>query len=113
VRTLAVALALIVAAAGPAAAQTTVTAGRAIVARDCGGCHAIARRGASPVRKAPPLRTLSLRYDIDDLGEALAEGLSTGHPLMPAFSYEPDQIEEVLAYLKSIQRPVRSREAKP
>ena len=32
---------------------------------------------------APPLRTLHQRYPIDSLGEALAEGISTGHGDMP------------------------------
>jgi hypothetical protein len=37
------------------------------------------------------------------LAEALAEGLSVGHPDMPELVFEPDQIVAILAYLKSIQ----------
>jgi cytochrome c len=37
------------------------------------------------------------------LAEALAEGLSVGHPDMPELVFEPDQIAAILAYLKSIQ----------
>jgi cytochrome c len=33
----------------------------------------------------------------------LAEGLSVGHPDMPEFVFEPDEIAGILAYLKSIQ----------
>jgi hypothetical protein len=35
----------------------------------------------------------------------LAEGLSTGHPDMPEFVFEPHDISAILAYLQSIQVP--------
>ena len=41
---------------------------------------------------------------MDGLAEALAEGLSVGHPDMPEFVFEPDQVAAILAYLKSIQQ---------
>jgi mono/diheme cytochrome c family protein len=37
------------------------------------------------------------------LEEALAEGISTGHPDMPEFIFEPDQIEAILAYIGSLK----------
>ena len=57
----------------------------------------------SPLRIAPPFRTLHERYPIDDLAEALAEGIVTGHPTMPEFRLDPAQINDVIAYLKSLQ----------
>lgn len=68
----------------------------------CATCHAIGKSGQSPLDAAPPFRTLHERYNIDDLAEAFAEGIVTGHPSMPQFKLEGDQIDDLLAYLKSL-----------
>ena len=57
----------------------------------------------SPLKIAPPFRDLHNKYPIETLQEALAEGISTGHPTMPEFRLEPDQINDVLSYLKSLE----------
>lgn len=36
-----------------------------------------------------------------DLQRPLAQGI---HPMMPLFRLEPDQVEDVMAYLKTLQR---------
>jgi cytochrome c len=79
--------------------------GQALLATNCARCHAIALRGDSPHREAPPFRTLSQKYPVDWLAEALGEGLFTGHRDMPEFLFEPEDIKAILAYLKSIQVP--------
>jgi cytochrome c len=79
--------------------------GQALLATHCARCHAITPRGDSPHREAPPFRTLGQKYPIEWLGEALGEGLSTGHPDMPEFVFEPEQINAILTYLQSIQAP--------
>ena len=56
-----------------------------------------------PADAAPPFRTLHKRYPIETLAEAFAEGIYTGHSEMPAFELEPDQINDLLAYLKSLE----------
>ena len=61
------------------------------------------RTGASPHPAAPPFRTLSRKYKIEGLSEALAEGLSTGHPDMPEFAFETDDVAAIIAYLNAIQ----------
>lgn len=105
---------LIVAAsvwAGPGQAAddaSMLRQGQTLLRRDCGGCHAVERRGKSPRADAPAFRDLSRRYDVDSLGEALAEGLMTGHPEMPEFRFRPDEVDGILGYLRSIQtRPRR------
>lgn len=70
---------------------------------NCSQCHAIGRFGDSPIPEAPPFRTLHTRYPIEDLAEAFAEGITTGHPSMPQFQLDPAQINDLLAYLNSIQ----------
>lgn len=77
--------------------------GQALVLRNCGMCHATGRVGTSPDPHAPPFRNLHERYDVENLGEALAEGILTGHPAMPEFRFEPDEVISIIRYLKSIQ----------
>lgn len=77
--------------------------GRTFARVHCAQCHSIDRTTQSPLKVAPPFRTLHLRYPIETLAEALAEGISTGHPSMPEFRLEPDQINDLLSYLKSLE----------
>jgi cytochrome c len=77
--------------------------GQTLLTTSCARCHATGRAGASPHPSAPPFRTLSRKYPIEGLAEALAEGLSVGHPDMPGFVFEPHDVGAILAYLKSIQ----------
>jgi mono/diheme cytochrome c family protein len=75
---------------------------------NCATCHAVGRGGRSPYAPAPPFRTLHEKYDVSGLAEALAEGIVVGHTgprQMPRFVLEPDQIDDVIAYLKSLETP--------
>lgn len=91
-------------------AEPTLALGRALVVRNCGLCHAVGRSDESPRPGAPAFRDLSQRYDVEALGEALAEGILTGHPEMPEFRFAPSEVEAILRYLQSIQ--VRQRGAR-
>ncbi len=98
---LAVAAAL---AAGPAAGQPSPQAcGEAIANTHCARCHAVGDTDASPMRLAPPFRDLSKRYPLENLAEALAEGIVTGHPGMPRFTFEPREIDALLTYMASLK----------
>jgi cytochrome c len=77
--------------------------GKIYALTNCARCHSIDRVTQSPLKIAPPFRTLHLRYPIETLGEALAEGIQTGHPTMPEFQLDPDQIHDLLSYLKSLE----------
>jgi len=70
----------------------------------CSQCHAIDKFGESPLKIAPPFRTLHRKYPIENLEEALAEGITTGHPTMPEFRLEVDQIADFIAFLKTLER---------
>jgi len=92
---------------GPVLAQETTTPARRgefLLATNCARCHAVGRAGTSPHPAAPPFRTLSRRYKIEGLAEALAEGLSTGHPDMPEFVFAPEDVGAIIQYLQSIQQ---------
>jgi cytochrome c len=86
-----------------AAASPEEQRGKTYALNNCAKCHSIDKVTASPLKIAPPFRTLHTRYPIETLSEALAEGISTGHPTMPAFQLDPDQIGDLLAYLKTLE----------
>lgn len=89
--------------AGSAISQSTPTErGQAIAETQCARCHAIGLTGTSPMGLAPPFRDLSQRYPIEALAEALAEGITTGHPAMPHFTFHPREIDALLTYIGSL-----------
>src|SRR6478609_8967766 len=75
--------------------------GRVFAETNCARCHAIGTTDESPLAKAPPFRTLHKRYPVETLAEALAEGIRVAHP-MPEFRLEPNEIDDLIAYLKSL-----------
>ncbi|MBO0752686.1 MAG: cytochrome c [Bradyrhizobiaceae bacterium] len=101
-------MALAVAAAqaepGPVPADAELLKrGGELVAKECGRCHGIGRTDPSRHPQAPAFRTLSKRYPIEALEEALGEGIISGHPDMPEFEFDSDDVGAIIAYLKSIQ----------
>ncbi|HET9159902.1 MAG TPA: cytochrome c [Caulobacteraceae bacterium] len=82
--------------------------GRALAQQQCGACHAVGPTGKSPRAPAPPFRQLGSRFDIEAMPEALAEGISVGHPEMPQVIWEARDIEAFMAYLRTLQ-PLRPR----
>ena len=99
------ALAFVLAAfAGQPAPAFAQSAERGVViARTyCVRCHSIDKLSPSPLTIAPPFRDLKKRYPVDSLAEALAEGIVTGHPTMPEYRFEPDQVGDLIAFLKTL-----------
>ncbi|MBU1306144.1 MAG: cytochrome c [Alphaproteobacteria bacterium] len=80
-----------------------VAVGRSMVEMNCAGCHATGPSGDSPLAQAPHFRDLHLRYDVQDLSEALVEGIVTAHPDMPQFAFDPDQAAAIVAYLETLE----------
>lgn len=89
----------------PAAfAQTSGDSGRVLLEKHCGGCHAVGRNDVSRHASAPPFREILKRYEAQMLAEALAEGLSTGHPDMPEFTFDPEQVRAIVQYLDRLAK---------
>jgi mono/diheme cytochrome c family protein len=80
-----------------------VELGHRLVVENCSRCHSVEKSGTSPLSKAPAFRTLHERYPVEDLAEALGEGIVTGHAAMPQFVFEPDQVGAIIAYLKTLE----------
>ena len=91
----------------PAKAQNVLSPaaqrGLVIVRTTCSRCHAIGKAGESPLPTAPAFRTIHERYAVEDLQEPLAEGIVTGHANMPEFRFDPGQVGDIIAYLKSLE----------
>ncbi len=98
------ALGLLLAVTIPAMAEDDLARGAGLLEKNCGSCHASGRTDVSRDKDAPAFRTLGQRYPIDSLEEALAEGMLSGHPDMPEFSFDADDVGAIIAYLKSIQQ---------
>lgn len=90
--------------ATPARAQEKDLAeeGRMLAEQHCARCHAIDKADESELPEAPPFRTFAAKWPVESLEEALAEGIVTGHPDMPVFQFEPDQIAALLEHLTAI-----------
>jgi cytochrome c len=91
-------------ASSPVLAQSPpAQRGLTFVRVHCAQCHAIDKVSDSPLTIAPPFRTLHLKYPIESLERPLAEGIMAGHPTMPRFRLESDQVRDVIAYLKMLE----------
>lgn len=103
------AISLVCAAASPAVraenGADTAARGHAIIAANCARCHAIGKDDTSPHMEAPPFRVVVTRYPPENLAEALAEGITSGHPDMPEFVFQPAEIEAIVAYLGTLLPP--------
>ena len=87
----------------PLLSSRALQRGRTFAQANCAQCHAIGPIRESPLRIAPPFRTLHERYPVDTLAEALAEGIVAGHP-SPEFRLDVAQINDLIAYLQSLER---------
>lgn len=86
------------------AQESEVQRGKAFSQANCARCHATGPVDDSPLPEAPPFRTLHQRYAVEDLAESLAEGIRTAHPAMPEFELDVKQINDLIAYLKTLER---------
>ncbi len=111
-RALRISIACLAALAGAIAVRQAVAQGLSpaaqrgltLIRANCATCHAIDQVSESPLKIAPPFRTLHAKYPIETLRMPLREGVLTGHPTMPVFRLDPDQVEDILAYLKTLER---------
>jgi mono/diheme cytochrome c family protein len=97
--------ALLMFPSNPVLAQQSppVQRGLAFVRFNCAQCHSIDAVSESPLAVAPPFRTLHLKFPIEVLRRRLGEGIVANHPTMPQFQLEPDQLNDVIAYLQTFE----------
>ncbi|MEH6547358.1 MAG: cytochrome c [Sneathiella sp.] len=77
--------------------------GKTLVESLCSRCHGTQTDTESPFISAPLLIELANKWPLDSLSEAFAEGITVGHPAMPAFEFTSREIEDLLEYLETLQ----------
>lgn len=82
-----------------------ITRGKALADANCTRCHATQAGQTSSHPSAPSFATLFTSYPPDYIAEAFAEGVFVGHGDMPAFEFSPEQINDLVAYLKTLGPP--------
>jgi len=94
--------------AGQAVAQDipspNIAAGKKMAEKLCSRCHSVTKTGKSPNPKAPPFRTFASKWPVEDLEEALAEGIVVGEHIMPEFEFDPEQITNLLGFIKDLSK---------
>lgn len=86
----------------PDAHRAAVQRGQAFVLRACAGCHATQPTGASANPHAPPFRELAARRNDAELARAVGEISRNGHVEMPPIYVTPDEMADVVAYMRSL-----------
>jgi cytochrome c len=84
--------------------------GKALLEKHCSRCHGIEATGGSPLKGAPPLREIYLKYPIEQLEYGFAEGMGSRHREMPQIQFSTEEVSAILSYLGSITgRPPSQR----
>jgi cytochrome c len=91
-----------VAGAATAQSRATIRAGYEIAGKFCARCHAIGLKGASSHPGAPPFREIAAKGNVQNLEEALGGGIVVGHPDMPQWRFRPQEVDALIAYLRSL-----------
>lgn len=76
--------------------------GKALLRKNCGRCHSIEAAGESPLKQAPPLRDVYLKYPVEKLEFELAEGMGSRHRDMPQIQFSAEQVAGILTYLSGL-----------
>ena len=85
-----------------AAENDRAAVGHDLAQKHCARCHAVGMDGESPHKDAPAFRSFAEKWPLENLEEALAEGIVTGHPDMPAFVLEPPEIDALIEHLHTL-----------
>ncbi len=83
-----------------------IARGQALAESQCAQCHAIGPTGLSPYPAAPLWRELAETKDTDELAQMFGEGKlihRDGTLSMPEYMLTPQQIGELVAYMKTLR----------
>ena len=99
--------------AAATAQAASIENGRNLAERNCAVCHAIGAKGQSVNPMSPPFRDIHLRYRPADLGDIFQGGLLTHHPAMPEFRFNLRELEDIAAYMQSVETVGEARLSSP
>lgn len=77
--------------------------GRSFALRACGGCHALGSGRQSANAVAPSFATIRMRHTSLALERALADIAREGHGEMPPIYMTAGEIEDLVAYVESLE----------
>jgi len=84
------------------ASDEAAAEGMSLLKTHCARCHSIEATGDSPLPKAPPLRSVYLKYPIDQWESGLAEGMGSKHREMPQIQFSTEEVSAILDYLGTV-----------
>jgi len=90
------------AASQAADTQQLRSRGQALLQQHCGRCHATGPKDDSPLKGAPPMRTVYARFSPRELQAELHEGLVSRHRDMPQIDFSDEDTDAILAYLYAL-----------
>lgn len=76
--------------------------GKAILQDKCSRCHAIGAKDASPLKAAPPMRTIYGRFAPKELRAEIQEGMVSKHKEMPQIDFSDEDTDAIMAYLYAL-----------
>ena len=76
--------------------------GKALLQEKCGRCHAIGAVGTSPLKEAPPMRSIYARFAPRELQAELREGMVSRHREMPQIDFSDEDVDAIMAYLYAL-----------
>jgi mono/diheme cytochrome c family protein len=97
-------LLLWVPATAAAEEATKLARGKAILQEKCGRCHAVEKKGESPLKIAPPMRDIYTRYAPRELQEELLEGKVSAHKEMPQIQFSHEDVDAIPWYLYELAK---------
>ena len=81
--------------------------GKVILQKNCGRCHAIDAVGESPLKEAPPMRTIYTKFDLRELEARLREGIGSAHKDMPQIQFSDEDVYAIASYLYELAYSTR------
>lgn len=85
------------------AQEADVAAGQAYAENVCAACHAVlANENMSPLAEAPTFQSVADTPGMTEL--ALSVWLQSSHPTMPNIILKPDDLRNVVAYIRSLDK---------
>ncbi|MFN3892321.1 MAG: c-type cytochrome [Beijerinckiaceae bacterium] len=83
----------------------SVAIGRNAAETYCARCHSVGKTGASPNKKAPPLRRVAYKYRNKSISSILIiDGTVVRHKGMPQVDMSVEEADGLIAYIRSLDR---------
>jgi mono/diheme cytochrome c family protein len=85
------------------AQEADIAAGQAYAQKVCAACHAVlVNENMSPLAEAPTFQSVADTPGMTEM--ALTVWLQSSHPTMPNIILKPDELRDVVAYIRSLAK---------